>query len=118
MELTETSPVISVNPLRIDEIKFETVGPVLQDVKVKIAEDGEILSKGPNLMMGYYKAPELTAEVIDSEGSIFTPVILAFWRIINSSGSPTGKKRYSSFQPVNYIAPQPIENRLKESFFH
>jgi long-chain acyl-CoA synthetase len=114
--LTETSPVISVNPLRIDEIKFETVGPVLHDVKVKIAEDGEILSKGPNLMMGYYKAPELTAEVIDSEGYFHTGDIgiledNIFLRITDR------KKEIFKLSAGKYIAPQPIENRLKESFF-
>jgi len=65
--LTETSPVISVNPLRIDEIGFGTCGPVIEGVEVKIAEDGEILCKGVNVMMGYYKAPDLTAEMIDQE---------------------------------------------------
>jgi long-chain acyl-CoA synthetase len=114
--LTETSPVISVNPLRLDEIKFETVGPVLQDVKVKIADDGEILSKGPNLMMGYYKAPELTAEVIDSEGYFHTGDIgimedNKFLRITDR------KKEIFKLSAGKYIAPQPIENRLKESFF-
>jgi long-chain acyl-CoA synthetase len=114
--LTETSPVISVNPLRIDEIKFETVGPVLQGVKVKIADDGEILSKGPNLMMGYYKAPELTAEVIDSEGFFHTGDIgimedNKFLRITDR------KKEIFKLSAGKYIAPQPIENRLKESFF-
>lgn len=114
--LTETSPVISVNPLRIDEIKFETVGPVLKDVSVKIAEDGEILTKGPNLMMGYYKAPELTAEVIDDEGYFHTGDIgiledNKFLRITDR------KKEIFKLSAGKYIAPQPIENRLKESFF-
>jgi long-chain acyl-CoA synthetase len=114
--LTETSPVISVNPLRIDEIKFETVGPILKDVEVKIAEDGEILSKGPNLMMGYYKAPDLTAEVIDEEGFFHTGDIGViednkFLRITDR------KKEMFKLSAGKYIAPQPIENRLKESFF-
>jgi long-chain acyl-CoA synthetase len=114
--LTETSPVISVNPLRIDEIKFETVGPILKDVEVKIADDGEILSKGPNLMMGYYKAPELTAEVIDKEGYFHTGDIgimedNKFLRITDR------KKEIFKLSAGKYIAPQPIENRLKESFF-
>jgi long-chain acyl-CoA synthetase len=114
--LTETSPVISVNPLRIDEIKFETVGPILKDIDVKIADDGEILSKGPNLMMGYYKAPELTAEVIDEEGYFHTGDIgimedNKFLRITDR------KKEIFKLSEGKYIAPQPIENRLKESFF-
>ncbi|HLN20055.1 MAG TPA: long-chain fatty acid--CoA ligase [Bacteroidales bacterium] len=114
--LTETSPVIAVNPLRIDEIKFETVGPVLNGVSVKIAEDGEILSKGPNLMLGYYKAPELTAEVIDNEGWFHTGDIGViednkFLRITDR------KKEMFKLSAGKYIAPQPIENRLKESPF-
>jgi long-chain acyl-CoA synthetase len=114
--LTETSPVISVNPLRVDEIKFETVGPVLKDVQVKIADDGEILSKGPNLMLGYYKAPELTAEVIDEEGFFHTGDIGIledgkFLRITDR------KKEMFKLSAGKYIAPQAIENRLKESFF-
>lgn len=114
--LTETSPVISVNPLRVDEIKFETVGPVLKDVQVKIADDGEILSKGPNLMLGYYKAPELTAEVIDEEGFFHTGDIGIledgkFLRITDR------KKEMFKLSAGKYIAPQALENRLKESFF-
>jgi long-chain acyl-CoA synthetase len=114
--LTETSPVISVNPLRIEEIKFETVGPILKDVTVKIAEDGEILAKGPNLMMGYYKAPELTAEVMDNEGYFHTGDIgiiedNKYLRITDR------KKEIFKLSAGKYIAPQPIENRLKESFF-
>src|SRR6202043_3913984 len=69
--LTETSPVISVSRLQIEDRHFGTVGPIIPDVEVKIAEDGEILCKGPNVMMGYYKRPELTAEVL-SEGWFHT----------------------------------------------
>jgi len=114
--LTETSPVIAVNPLRLDDIKFETVGPVVENVEVKIADDGEILCKGPNVMLGYYKAPELTAEVIDSEGFFHTGDIGViedgrFLRITDH------KKEMFKLSAGKYIAPQPIENKLKESMF-
>ncbi len=114
--LTETSPVIAVNPLRIPEIKFETVGPILEGVQVKIGDDGEILCQGPNVMMGYYKAPELTAEVIDTEGWFHTGDIGhiedgRFLRITDR------KKEMFKLSAGKYISPQVIENRLKESFF-
>jgi len=114
--LTETSPVIAVNPLRLPDIKFETVGPILEGVTVKIDLDGEILSKGPNVMMGYYKAPELTAEVIDKDGWFHTGDIGRiedgrFLRITDR------KKEMFKLSAGKYIAPQVIENKLKESFF-
>ena len=76
--LTETSPVVTINNLISKEVMFGTVGPVLKDVQVKIAEDGEILTKGPNLMIGYYKEPKLTEEVIDSDGWFHTGDIGTF----------------------------------------
>jgi long-chain acyl-CoA synthetase len=114
--LTETSPVIAVNPFRINDIKFGTVGPLIQDVEVKIADDGEILCKGPNIMLGYYKAPELTAEVIDNEGFFHTGDIGViedgrFLRITDR------KKEMFKTSAGKYIAPQVIENKLKESMF-
>jgi long-chain acyl-CoA synthetase len=114
--LTETSPVISVNPLRIDEIGFGTCGPVIEGVEVMIAEDGEILCKGVNVMMGYYKAPDLTAEMIDKNGWLHTGDIGVieegkFLRITDR------KKEMFKLSAGKYIAPQPIENKLKESFF-
>lgn len=114
--LTETSPVIAVNPLRIPDIKFETVGPILDGVEVKIADDGEILCKGPNIMMGYYKEPEMTTEVIDAEGWFHTGDIGRiedgrFLRITDR------KKEMFKLSAGKYISPQVIENKLKESFF-
>lgn len=114
--LTETSPVIAVNPFRMGEIKFGTVGPVIKGVEVKIAEDGEILCKGPNIMMGYYKDPELTAETIDSEGWLHTGDIGIFEDGIFLKITDR-KKEMFKLSAGKYIAPQPIENRLKESFF-
>jgi len=65
--LTETSPVIAVNRYNVEDRMFGTVGPIIDGVEVKIAEDGEILCKGPNIMMGYYKRPDLTSEVMTGE---------------------------------------------------
>lgn len=114
--LTETSPVIAVNPFRIDEIGFGTVGPVIENVEVKIADDGEILTKGENLMIGYYKAPELTSEAIDEEGWFHTGDIGViedgkFLRITDR------KKEMFKLSAGKYIAPQVIENKIKESAF-
>jgi long-chain acyl-CoA synthetase len=114
--MTETSPVIAVNPLRIPDIKFETVGPILDGVEVKIADDGEILCKGPNVMMGYYKEPDLTAEVIDAgrwfhTGDIGRIEDGRFLRITDR------KKEMFKLSAGKYISPQVIENKLKESFF-
>jgi long-chain acyl-CoA synthetase len=114
--LTETSPVIAVNPFRVDEIGFGTCGPVIEGCEVKIAEDGEILCKGVNVMMGYYKAPDLTDEMIDKDGWLHTGDIGVieegrFLRITDR------KKEMFKLSAGKYIAPQVIENKLKESFF-
>ncbi len=114
--LTETSPVIAVNNLNSMEVMFGTVGPVIEDVQVKIAEDGEILCKGPNVMLGYYKAPELTAEVIDKDGWFHTGDIGVL--IDNKYLKITDrKKEMFKLSSGKYIAPQVIENKFKESFF-
>ena len=114
--LTETSPVVTINNLISGEVMFGTVGPVLKDVQVKIAEDGEILTKGPNLMVGYYKEPKLTEEAIDSDGWFHTGDIGTF---INDKylKITDRKKEIFKISSGKYIAPQVIENKLKESMF-
>jgi long-chain acyl-CoA synthetase len=117
--LTETSPIIAVNykGQTIDaNVKFGTVGPLLGDVKIKIADDGEILCKGSCVMMGYYRNPEMTAEVIDSDGWFHTGDIgeldeKGFLKITDR------KKEIFKMSSGKYIAPQRIENIMKESFF-
>lgn len=114
--LTETSPVIAVNNMTRNQIMFGTVGPVIDKCSVKIAEDGEILVKGPNIMQGYYKAPELTAEVIDKEGWFHTGDI---GELVDGTylKITDRKKEMFKLSSGKYIAPQVIENKLKESFF-
>ncbi len=114
--LTETSPVIAVNPFRVDEIGFGTCGPVIDGCEVKIADDGEILCRGVNIMLGYYKAPDLTADMIDKDGWLHTGDIGVieggkFLKITDR------KKEIFKLSAGKYIAPQVIENKLKESFF-
>lgn len=114
--LTETSPVVAVGNLVTDEIMVGTVGPVIKDVEVKIADDGEILCKGPNIMMGYYNKPELTAEAIDKDGWFHTGDI---GKIIDDKYLKITDRKKEIFKLSNgkYIAPQVIENKFKESFF-
>ncbi|MGV3530252.1 MAG: AMP-dependent synthetase/ligase [Flavisolibacter sp.] len=111
--LTETSPVICVNKLDKNEWKFGTVGPVIDGVTVKIAEDGEILCQGPNVMKGYYKRPDLTEEtIIDGwlhTGDIGTLINGKFLKITDR------KKEIFKTSGGKYVAPQPIENKLVES---
>lgn len=114
--LTETSPVIAVNNFQPGCIRFGTVGTVLRGVEIKIADDGEILCKGPNVMAGYYRQPALTAEVIDKEGWFHTGDIGVveegkFLKITDR------KKEIFKTSGGKYIAPQYIENKLKESRF-
>jgi long-chain acyl-CoA synthetase len=114
--LTETSPVIAVNSFKPKGIKFGTVGDVIDGVTVKIAEDGEILVKGPNVMLGYYNRPDATAEVLDQEGWFHTGDIGTF--IDNRYLKITDrKKEIFKTSGGKYIAPIMIENKLKESPF-
>jgi long-chain acyl-CoA synthetase len=112
--LTETSPVIAVNNPLTGEMKIGTVGPVLEGFKVKIADDGEILCKGPGLMTGYYKEPGLTKEVIDEDGWFHTGDIGVFedGKYLKITDR---KKEIFKLSGGKYIAPQLIENKLKVS---
>jgi long-chain acyl-CoA synthetase len=111
---TENSPVITVNRKEAGGTKFGTVGPALIGQEVKLAEDGEILVKGPSVMLGYYKRPELTAETI-IDGWLHTGDIGVwegkFLKITDR------KKELFKTSGGKYVAPQPIENKLKESPF-
>jgi len=113
--LTETSPVITVNDTRNGLFRVGTVGKVIQNVEVKIADDGEILCKGPNVMMGYYKDPEKTAEVIQNgyfhTGDIGEFDADGFLKITDR------KKEMFKTSGGKYIAPQLIENAMKQSRF-
>lgn len=114
--LTETSPVIAVGNHITQEIMYGTVGPVFPGVQVKFAEDGEILCKGPNVMMGYYKEPSLTRQVIDEDGWFHTGDIgvLVQGKYLKITDR---KKEMFKLSSGKYIAPQVIENKIKESFF-
>ena len=114
--LTETSPVVSVNDARNDGLRFGSVGRPIKDVQVRIAEDGEILIKGPNVMMGYYKQPDITREVLTEDGWFHTGDIgeitsEGFLRITDR------KKEMFKTSGGKYVAPQVIENQLKASRF-
>lgn len=113
--LTETSPVIAVNDMRNYGFKIGTVGKVIHGVEVKIAEDGEILCKGPNIMLGYYKDEEKTKEVI-TDGYFHTGDI----GIVDNNGFlkiTDRKKEIFKTSGGKYIAPQILENTMKQSRF-
>jgi long-chain acyl-CoA synthetase len=113
--LTETSPVITVNDTRNFGFRVGTVGKVIDGVTVKIAEDGEILCKGPNVMMGYYKDEKLTSEVMTDDyfhtGDIGEIDADGFLKITDR------KKEMFKTSGGKYIAPQLIENTMKQSRF-
>ncbi|MDX1653558.1 MAG: AMP-dependent synthetase/ligase [Brumimicrobium sp.] len=113
--LTETSPVVSVNCLK-NGVKFGTVGTPIENVEVKIAEDGEILVKGPNVMMGYYNQPEKTKEVLDDDGWFHTGDI---GEMVDGKYLKITDRKKEIFKTSGgkYIIPQAMENKFKESRF-
>ncbi len=112
---TENSPVISVNCRGKNRTKFGSVGPVIVGQEVKIMEDGEICVKGPSVMMGYYKQPQLTAETI-VDGWLHTGDIGVFEENIFLKITDRKKELFKT-SGGKYVAPQPIENKMKESPF-
>jgi len=112
--LTETSPVVSSSICNHKDIRIGMVGRILKDVEVKIASDGEILVKGPNVMQGYYKQPELTAEVLGPDGWFHTGDIGEIHEG-NYLKITDRKKEMFKTSGGKYIAPQPMENKFKES---
>lgn len=110
--LTETSPVISASICTNEEMRIGWVGKIVRDVKVKIAADGEIVVQGPNVMLGYYKQPEMTKEVLENG-----------WFHTGDIGELDGeflkitdrKKEMFKTSGGKYIAPQLMENKFKES---
>ncbi len=114
--LTETSPVISVGDLTPNGVRIGCVGRVLRGVEAKFADDGEILCKGPNIMVGYYKDPEMTKQAIDEDGWFHTGDLGKFEP--GGQLKITGRKKElfkTSFG--KYVAPQLIEDKFKESIF-
>ncbi len=113
--LTETSPVVSVNDMRNHHFRIGTVGKAIKNTEIKIADDGEILIKGPQVMMGYYKEPELTKDALKDgyfhTGDIGEVDADGFLKITDR------KKEMFKTSGGKYVAPQIIENAMKESFF-
>lgn len=112
---TENSPVICVNRQEKGGTKFGTVGPPIEGIQVKLAEDGEIMVTGPCVMKGYYKRPDLTAETMKDEWLLTGDI--GVWDENHFLKITDRKKELFKTSGGKYVAPQPIENKLKESPF-
>jgi long-chain acyl-CoA synthetase len=112
--LTETAPVIAVNNPKERIRKIGTVGKVMTGTELMFAPDGEILTRGPHLMMGYYKDPEATKQVIDSDGWFHTGDV---GEMVNGIYLKITDRKKEIFKLSNgkYVAPQMVENKLNES---
>lgn len=112
--LTETSPVITINRTFKGGVRLGSAGKVIEGVEIKIADDGEILCKGPNVMIGYYNDPGLTRSVFDEEGWFHTGDI-GYLDEENFLMVTDRKKEIFKLSNGKFVAPQPIENMLNES---
>lgn len=112
--LTETSPVIAVNSWDDQGVRFGTVGQVLSNLEVKIADDGEVLVKGPSITPGYYKNDQATKDIFDDEGFLHTGDIgeLSSDNFLKITDR---KKEIFKTAGGKYVAPQVLENKLMES---
>ncbi|KXK17351.1 MAG: AMP-dependent synthetase and ligase [Candidatus Parvibacillus calidus] len=117
--LTETSPVLTVNRISERERCLGTIGMPIPGVEIKLAEDGEILARGLNIMKGYFNRPDLTAEVIDSNGWFHTGDIGEWKEHFGNNFLKITDRKKELFKTAGgkYIAPQAIENKMKESRF-
>lgn len=117
--LTETSPVLCVNRIEEEGRCIGTVGMPIPGVEIKMAEDGEILAKGKNVMKGYYNRPDLTAEVISADGWFHTGDIGVWLKHNGKSFLKITDRKKELFKTAGgkYIAPQVIENKMKECPF-
>ncbi|MDH5398102.1 MAG: long-chain fatty acid--CoA ligase, partial [Cyclobacteriaceae bacterium] len=114
--LTETSPVITINRATAPNLMLGTVGSVIEGVELKLADDGEILCKGPNVMLGYYKDEQATAEAIDPEGWFHTGDIgkLEDGKFLKITDR---KKEIFKLSNGKYVSPLAVENIFKESLY-
>lgn len=114
--MTEASPVIATNRVKPLDLRIGTVGPVIDGGTIKIADDGEILYKGPNVMVGYYNLPDLTKETIDADGWLHTGDIgkLEEGKFLKITDR---KKEIFKTSGGKYVAPQVLENKIKESVY-